>query len=134
VFFVLGIVTLDKDFATSSLAACRKEWWGVITYLCQFKQIHSRSLAFVSIHSYSYTRIRWLTHIALMKIYTKRNRQGDWIAFLSGALLNMIFAARENGWSDAEWMLLIAGLIGGIVWLLGNWLYQWIKIRCRVPW
>ncbi|PZR39381.1 MAG: hypothetical protein DI538_07035 [Azospira oryzae] len=69
-----------------------------------------------------------------MKINTKRNRQGDWIAFLSGALLNMIIAARESGWSDAELMLLIAGLIGGIVWLLGNWLYQWIKIRCRIPW
>jgi len=65
-----------------------------------------------------------------MKTVTgKVNRSGNQVAFLCGALLNVIIAIGQDGVSEKEWYLLSSALIGGIVWILCNQLYQWVKFR-----
>jgi len=59
----------------------------------------------------------------------KVNRSGNQVAFLCGALLNVIIAIAKDGVSEKDWYLLYSALIGGIVWILCNQLYQWIKFR-----
>ncbi|HPM31476.1 MAG TPA: hypothetical protein PLJ60_14160 [Chryseolinea sp.] len=65
-----------------------------------------------------------------MKTITEKvSRSGNQVAFLCGALLNVIIAIAQDGVSERDWYLLFRALIGGIVWILCNQLYQWIKFR-----
>jgi len=59
----------------------------------------------------------------------KVDRSGNQVAFLCGALLNVVISIVLDGVSEKEWYLLSGALIGGLAWLLCNQLYQRIKFR-----